>query len=565
VAETNPQQYKAIRFALVSPSDVPNERRLVNEVIKDINTHLAMPVGFVLELRQWEDVYPALHEAGPQGHIDTQLNIGDCDYVVGILWRRFGTPTPTGQTGTEHEVRQADALWQKHGRPQLMLYFNREAYSPSTDEEIAQWGKVLRFKKEFQQKGVVHDYMGADDFSKRFHNHLDRIIADCVNARRSQTAALQCSVSSLATVVRSEGISELIGEISLRFPTSLDAAPIACNIEVILNTNITNKIAPGNVLVGTFLTRQSGLSSYAVKARCVAANRVLFENVLIDLREPSRSNEYRVVGLRANALMIGVGLAGNEGKPRDFEPTLRAFVQVQRMTGESVDVVNAAVAVATIQSSSRFEIVGPVPDPLFSRKAGINVKFARSATVSPEVNLWMRFTEKYPGAFSTAAEESRYLIDNSQDAAVGIRFLVYFSLLPPNTNVYATTTDRESVHGLENAVLILANEGGDGSYERVSASAVSSDGLPIARVTVSDNKAYATWEWVRTQAGAEAPRSVTFGCVFAALPDEVLIGKTLVNGSVAPLSTIHMASPSATVPRFGAVAMPQVAFNVVWE
>jgi hypothetical protein len=150
------------------------KRRLVNEVIADLNTNLAILFGFVLELRQWEDVYPALHEHGPQGHIDTKLNIAECDYVVAILWHRFGTPTPSGETGTEHEVRQADALWQKHQHPQLMLYFNIEAYSPRTTEETDQWGKVLRFKNEFLSAGVVYDYSGATDFSKRLRSHLTR-------------------------------------------------------------------------------------------------------------------------------------------------------------------------------------------------------------------------------------------------------------------------------------------------------------------------------------------------------------------------------------------------------
>ena len=571
VAETNHQEYEVIRFALVSPSDVPGERRLAKEVIADLNTNLAMPFGFVLELRQWEDVYPSLHERGAQGHIDTKLNIAECDYVVGILWHRFGTPTPSGETGTEHEVKQAHALWQKHQRPHLMLYVNVEPYSPATTGDIDQWGKVLHFKQEFQSKGVVHVYSGAADFSKRFSNHVTRIIADRVNARSSQTTALQCSVSSSLQTVRAEGISELIGEISLLFPTSPNATPLTCNIEVILNTQVTNRTTFGNVLIGAFLKRQDALSTYEVKGRIIAANRVLFERVILDLRGPNGTCEYQVVGLRANGLMIA-------SISSDLEPTLIAFVHIQGGGGELVDVVNAAVSVANIKPSSRFEIVPSVPDPLFSRKTGINAEFVRSpATVSPDVNLWVRFVENYPGAFSTAAEESRYVREIRQDRSgtVGVHLWVCFSLVPGNTKVYATTMDRESVHGnSKNAVLIRSHENyacfpyseptkGDGSYEQISASGISSDGFPIAEVALWNDKACATWEWIG-QPSTE-PRSVAFGFVFAALPDSTLIGKTLVIGGLSPLSTIMTVSPTAPVPRFGFVSASQVAFSVVWE
>jgi hypothetical protein len=456
VAETNLQQYEVIRLAVVSPSDVPNERRLVNEVIADLNTHLAMPFRFVLELHQWEDVYPALHEHGPQGHIDTKLNIAECDYVLGILWHRFGTPTPSGETGTEHEVRQADALWRKHQRPQLMLYVNVEAYSAKTAEETDQWGKVLQFKSEFQSKGIVHDYSGAADFSKRLRNHLTRIIADRVNARISTTtSALQCRVSSSVQTVRGEGISELIGEISLLFPTSPSAIPFACNIEILLDTLVTNRTTSSSMLIGAFLRHHDDLSIYEVKGRFMGPNQIRFENVVLNLRGPVGTVEYKIVGLRANALMLGA---------KNIEPTLMAFVQIQGARDELVEVVNAAVPVAIAKPGSYFEI-DPSPDPLFSRNKGINVEFTRSpTTVSPNVNVWVRFTEMFPGAFSTAADESRYVrgLEQERTGILGVRLRVCLSLLPDNTKIYATTMDRESVRGSENTILIRANEKNDG-------------------------------------------------------------------------------------------------------
>jgi hypothetical protein len=45
---------------------------------------------------QWEaDTHPSFHALGPQGLIDEVLEIESADLLIGILWHRLGTPTPT--------------------------------------------------------------------------------------------------------------------------------------------------------------------------------------------------------------------------------------------------------------------------------------------------------------------------------------------------------------------------------------------------------------------------------------------------------------------------------------
>ena len=67
---------------------------------------------------RWEtDARPGRHLEGPQGLIDERMEIGDADVVIGIFWKRFGTPTADAASGTEHELRRAWAAWREHGRP----------------------------------------------------------------------------------------------------------------------------------------------------------------------------------------------------------------------------------------------------------------------------------------------------------------------------------------------------------------------------------------------------------------------------------------------------------------
>ena len=67
---------------------------------------------------RWEtDAYPGFHPEGPQGLIDAILRIEDCDILIGIFWKRFGTPVSDACSGTAHEFQRAYEAWQEHQRP----------------------------------------------------------------------------------------------------------------------------------------------------------------------------------------------------------------------------------------------------------------------------------------------------------------------------------------------------------------------------------------------------------------------------------------------------------------
>jgi hypothetical protein len=95
-----------LRVVVASPSDVQAERDVVPVVVDEVNRWIASLLGLRLEVGRWEtDAYPAFHLEGPQALIDRVLRIEDSAIVIGIFWKRFGTPTKDGTTGTEHEIR----------------------------------------------------------------------------------------------------------------------------------------------------------------------------------------------------------------------------------------------------------------------------------------------------------------------------------------------------------------------------------------------------------------------------------------------------------------------------
>src|ERR1700704_3865456 len=122
---------QVVRVVVVSPADVAEERAVAQLVVDDLNRGVAADRGCRLSLWRWEiDARPGMHVEGPQGLIDELMDIEDADVVVGVCWKRFGTPTGEAASGTEHELRRAWAGWQERGRPDVMVYFCTRAHAP---------------------------------------------------------------------------------------------------------------------------------------------------------------------------------------------------------------------------------------------------------------------------------------------------------------------------------------------------------------------------------------------------------------------------------------------------
>ena len=166
-------QVQILRIVVASPGDVQAERNALSTVVEEINHGIARDRGVRLELARWEtDAYPGFHPEGPQGLIDPILRIDACDILIGIFWKRFGTPMKDAQSGTEHEFRLGYEAWKQAGRPHIMVYFNQRAYTPKTREETDQWGQVLDFQRNFPKEGLWWPYRGRVQFERLVRNHL---------------------------------------------------------------------------------------------------------------------------------------------------------------------------------------------------------------------------------------------------------------------------------------------------------------------------------------------------------------------------------------------------------
>jgi hypothetical protein len=206
-----------IRVFLASPGDVGGEREQLAKVVQELNitlSALAPARGVVLELVRWEThVHPGF---GRDAQDVVNQQIGDYDIFVGIMWRRFGTKTKVAESGTEEEFRIAHTAWEGTRKLfQILFYFcQAPAAPPATAEEVAQLGRVVAFRQELTQRGLVWEYADHAAFADTVRPHLVMVCGRMLQAAPPTAVAAvsaQAASSSDLAVARREA-SELARE-----------------------------------------------------------------------------------------------------------------------------------------------------------------------------------------------------------------------------------------------------------------------------------------------------------------------------------------------------------------
>lgn len=171
---------RKIRVFVSSPADVSNERRIVREVVEELNLLLPQRANFQLEMPGFDQ-----STASETGVNAGYISANKFDIAIFILWHRMGTPITdyaTGQSyksGTEYEFQQAYQSWQNTGKPEILVY-RRISPIPS-DVDFNQARRVQDFfDTQFQQDGIItggyNTFEDEQDFRNKLLNHLQIVI-----------------------------------------------------------------------------------------------------------------------------------------------------------------------------------------------------------------------------------------------------------------------------------------------------------------------------------------------------------------------------------------------------
>ncbi len=166
---------REIRIFLSSPGDVSADWPVIKGVAAEIEETMGDEFGFRLRIVNWEDFCPGSEPI--QDTINQQAADYDYDIYVGLMYKRFGTPTKRAGSGTEEEFDIAfERRKNSEGRgPHILFYFCEKPFIPGR-EDLDQYPKVLEFKEKVENKILVKKYNEATELEKNFRKDLNKLL-----------------------------------------------------------------------------------------------------------------------------------------------------------------------------------------------------------------------------------------------------------------------------------------------------------------------------------------------------------------------------------------------------
>lgn len=165
---------KIYKCFIASPGDTNEERIVCDKILNEINKTIGEQFNFRIESLMWEnDTRPSVGEYS-QATINKQ--IGSYDIFVGIMFKKFGTPTKVAGSGTEEEFNLAYNRFLNKEDVEIMFYFNDEAVKPSevNSDELT---KVNIFRKNIAELGNYYwKYEGVNQFESFLRIHLTKLL-----------------------------------------------------------------------------------------------------------------------------------------------------------------------------------------------------------------------------------------------------------------------------------------------------------------------------------------------------------------------------------------------------
>ncbi|MEX2264493.1 MAG: hypothetical protein WD696_21240 [Bryobacteraceae bacterium] len=423
-------------------------------------------------------------------------------------------------------------------------------------------------------------------------------------ATTANAQALTCAASAAPNIVRSEGITELLGDIILDCSSGGVALPVSnYNIQVTLNTAFTSPFITDPATDALLTVGNAPFNvSNAYAGRRASSNTVLFQGVRI---EPGGTTfTLRVTNIRADAAAVSPS-------------TITATLSTQNVVvgGTALPVSNAVLTVGSPQLGLAFRVR--------SRTDGSGAPFnilqcadqnedlagdpTDDVTASDQgIAFNVQFREQQLAAFKTQAQEAGFTpaastISNAGgtittttsfgQATNGTRLRGVFNNVPTGVQIFVTTRDvvagttqtTPATPGVPRAVLVTTDingagnpipagtvfpaEGPVGSGGTVdNPSTTGPASYNIAQVTINGGTGVAVWEIVTTdQALSE---DVSFGVVLAFAAGAPGLGTSTVGGSFAPISTVRTSAVAGSppsgqpIPRFVDSSTANNAFTI---
>ena len=182
-----PQTIKQIKVFISCPSDVENEKSIVESACETLSSHIFARKNIQIRTIHWaKDTPRIITGEGPQKIIDRYVDQEDYDIYIGILWGRFGEPQEGGLTPTESEFENALKRYKEMGRPVIKFFFKKEKLSFDNGYDVSQLLAIQRFKKRIESPGLYDEFNSDLEFQKKVLIGIQQIVEQLTIEKDSQ-------------------------------------------------------------------------------------------------------------------------------------------------------------------------------------------------------------------------------------------------------------------------------------------------------------------------------------------------------------------------------------------
>ena len=184
-----PKNVVQYNMLISCPGDVQEEVSIIGKVVEEFNERFTDELGISIQTKHWKKSSYPQSGGKPQDLLNEQF-VKNCDFAVGVLWTRFGTPTDRYGSGTEEEINiMLDA------QKQVFMYFSEKTLQPS-QFDAKEYERVQVFKDKYKERGIYYTYSSNEEFEKKILAHLTQYVLSLqkleeLNSNRSSKLMLK--------------------------------------------------------------------------------------------------------------------------------------------------------------------------------------------------------------------------------------------------------------------------------------------------------------------------------------------------------------------------------------
>lgn len=158
---------------IASPGDLVQERNAVRRAADNVNSLFSATSTVRFTVTGWEQTQPGFGR--PQEIINPLVD--QCDIFIGLLSRRWGTPTGEFSSGFEEEYERAAQRTAEHGKPDLAIFFKAVPDDVLQDPGPELSG-VLAFRRRLEKEHIAlyREFSTVQDFELQVTLYLSHAI-----------------------------------------------------------------------------------------------------------------------------------------------------------------------------------------------------------------------------------------------------------------------------------------------------------------------------------------------------------------------------------------------------